>query len=115
MSLSIEGMMEIIGYLQQLAVLRIIGKDASIFLQGQLTADLRLANGVGTLSAYCNQQGRVLAVFSIFYCCDAYYLLLPTEIIGAVRMRLKQFALRMQIEFDDLSTSHVLALTDSQT
>lgn len=96
---------------EQLAVLKALGADAGNFLQGQFTADVEaLEDGSGCLAAYCNQKGRLLALFEIFSFHEAYYLLLPADVIGLLQARLQQFSLRSDVQFENLSSDHSLVM-----
>jgi hypothetical protein len=82
-----------------LGVLRIGGPDATKFLQGQLTGDVRqLADGRTQLSAYNTPQGRVVALLRLHQTEDAIYALLPSELLEKVSGLLRRFVLRSKVE-----------------
>lgn len=88
--------------LDHLALLRANGDDATSFLQGQLSNDIRqLDQGGSHLSAYCNAKGRMLALFRIFRHNDDYVLQLPRSVAAATLQRLKMFVLRAKVALDD--------------
>ena len=65
----------IIADLSGLGCLRITGEDASEFLQGQLSNDVKLLDGSNSqLSSYCNPKGRMLAAFRLSTLDDAFYM-----------------------------------------
>jgi folate-binding protein YgfZ len=81
-----------------LAVLRVTGKDAGAFLQGQLTNDTRrLADGSTQLAALNTPQGRVVAILRLRQDGDAIYALLPAGLAEAVAVRLRKFVLRAKV------------------
>lgn len=89
-----------------MGLLAIGGSDAAKFLQGQTTCDmLQLAPGRTSLGAICNPKGRVVALFRAFRQDGAFYLLLPTEIIEAVRKRLRMYVLRADVKIEDIGSA----------
>jgi len=92
---------DIIVDLSHLGLIRADGQDAAAFLQGQLSSDIRKVDpGHGQLSAYCNPNGRMLALFRVFMRAGAYYLQLPAAIQPATLKRLKLFVLRAKLALD---------------
>ena len=93
--------------LDSLGVLRVAGRDASAFLQGQLSSDLTgLTPERSLLAGYHNPQGRVLALLRILESAPGEALaLLPRELVPAVIGRLKGFVLRSKVELADDSAS----------
>lgn len=94
--------------LSHLGVVRVGGEDAPVFLQGQLTNDIR---GVDTdhsqLSAMCSPKGRMLAAFRIFERNGEFHLSLPRPVMESTLKRLKMFVLRSQVEIEDVSDALV--------
>jgi folate-binding protein YgfZ len=81
------------------AVLRIGGADATTFLQGQFTNDVRLlADGRTQVSACCTNQGRVIALVRFRQTDQAIYALLPADLLGKVAAHLRKFVLRAKVE-----------------
>jgi len=82
-----------------LGVLRVGGADATTFLQGQLTNDLRLLeDGRTQLAGYNTPQGRVIALLRLRKADDAIYALLPTDLLERVTALLKRFVLRSKVD-----------------
>lgn len=80
-------------------VLRIAGQDASSFLQGQFTNDVRLlADGRTQVAACCTNQGRVIALVRLRQTGEAIYALLPTDLLGKLATHLRKFVLRSKVE-----------------
>lgn len=89
---------DIVADLSHLGLIRADGPDAAAFLQGQLSNDIRKVDpGHGQLSAYCNPNGRMLALFRVFLRAGAYYLQLPAAMEPATLKRLKMFVLRAKV------------------
>jgi folate-binding protein YgfZ len=91
--------------LGEYGIIGIQGADATSFLQGQLSNDLReLTPEHSQLSSHCNAKGRMVANFRVLReGDDSYQLLLPREQITALLPRLKMFVLRAQVSVTDLS------------
>ena len=69
-----------------LGVLRVAGADATAFLQGQLTNDVRLLDdGRTQLAGYNTPQGRVIALLRLRKVDNAIYALLPAELLDLPR------------------------------
>lgn len=85
-----------------LGVITISGADAGALLQGQLTADVRtLPPTQSRLTAWCNPQGRALAVLRLFRIDDGYALVLPRDLLEVTAKRLRMFVLRSRVTITD--------------
>ena len=88
-------------------LLRISGPEAPSFLQSQLTNDVtQVTASIGQLNAYCSPKGRALALFSMIKHADAFYIILPTEVLPAFHQRLKMFILMAKVTIEDDSDQH---------
>ncbi len=88
--------------LPEIGVLSLGGKDAAKLLQGQATCDiLGLPPGQTTLGAFCTAKGRALAVFRVLRTEDRIFLLLPAELLEAVRKHLQKYVLRADVKIED--------------
>ena len=95
--------------LSDTGLIRVQGKDARDFLQGQLTNDINLVNTqTAQLSAWCNPKGRMLAQFLIFEHDDSLYLQLPAERLDAVLKRLSMFVMRSEVVLTDASNDLIV-------
>jgi len=84
------------------------GEDASTFLQGQFTNDIReVSEHRSQISAFCSPKGRMLANFRIFHRDDSYYLHLPHAQLEATLKRLRMFVLRSKVVLEDASENFV--------
>ncbi len=87
--------------MSQQSIIRVSGRDALDFLQGQLTNDLRdLQPGHTMRCAWCNPKGRVICLLEASRQHDDYHLLLPTELAGDVVQRLVMFRFRAKVDFE---------------
>src|SRR3984957_19235736 len=93
--------------LADLGVLRITGRDGALFLQGQLSNDMKhLASGHSVLAGYHNPQGRTIAVLHLVRTAPEEILaLLPRELAAGVAAKLARFILRAKVAITDVSQS----------
>jgi folate-binding protein YgfZ len=92
--------------------LKISGADAMTFLQGQLTCDMReLPQATHQLGAFCNRQGRVLALMDIFRIGEDYILTLPQEILEPIQQELKKYIVFSKTKIDNISQDYRLEIS----
>ncbi len=85
-------------------VIQCSGQDALTFLQGQVSCDMRnITPEQGGLGAYCNLQGRVIALFYIAMVDNAYYLILPRDLIPMLLQKLQKFIVFSKATLKDVS------------
>jgi len=95
---------DLVADIGDMGVVEVSGADAPALLQGQLTADLRtLTASQSLLSAWCNPQGRALALFRVVRRDDGFLLTTPREMIEPTIKRLRMFVLRARVTIDDAS------------
>jgi len=88
--------------LTHLSVLSVSGTDATIFLQGQTTCDIKaLVDSEPRLGAYCNAKGRTISTFIIIKRQDTFLLVLPSDLIDKVRKKLQMYILRANVQLTD--------------
>ena len=98
-----------------LGVIRIAGADATAFLHGQLTADLRrLEPGLSLFAAWCSPQGRVIALMRVAPVPDGFLAVMPRELCSPVRERLGRFVMRSRVRLTDESGELVVAGVDGR-
>lgn len=98
--------------LSHLAIWRASGPEAQSFLQGQLSSDVReISEAHSQLSAYCTPKGRMLAIFRVWQCGDAYCLLLPATLADATLKRLRMFILRAQVKLEPATELQALGIS----
>lgn len=87
-----------------MGILAFRGPDAIRFLQSQLTADVtRLAPGLAMPAAWCNAQGRVLAVLWLLAVPDGVLALLPRALAATTAEGLRRFIMRSKLTVSDES------------
>lgn len=84
--------------LSQYGLIQAQGEEASGFLQGQFTNDVRAIDEKNShLSAWCNPKGRVISTFTLFKRLQSYFLLLPKERVAGTLKRLQAYVLRSKV------------------
>jgi len=84
------------------------GEDATDFLQGQLTNDVRdVSEQHSQLSAYCTHKGRMLANFRIFKRENSFYLRLPLSLLEPTLKRISMFILMSKVSIKNSSNALV--------
>lgn len=100
--------------LSHLGLIHISGNDAEIFLQGQLTCDIKkLTEKLSSPAAYCSPKGRAIASFEVVKRGNNDFLLtLSIELVEKVIKRLKMFVMRSDVSIEDATTRYsILGLT----
>jgi len=94
--------------LSHCSIIRAAGPDATTFLNGQLTCDVREASETRSLlGAWCSPKGRMLAVFRLWRAQDAYLLQLPRVLCADILKRLRMYVLRAKVALETLDDTHV--------
>lgn len=79
--------------LTDLGLIRVSGKDAKQFLQGQLTCNLEEINTQQSrLGLHCDIKGRIIASFRLFFYQNDYYFLLPQSMQSLLLTSLQKYA-----------------------
>jgi len=86
------------------ALLKVSGNDAQFFLQSQFTNDiLQITPNKIQINAYCQHQGKIMAVLWVFVKNNNYYLSFPEELKEMVLSKLNMFKLMSKVKIDDFS------------
>lgn len=89
-------------------VLHFSGAKAQAFLQGQFTLDLSLlAPNQIKLGAYCNPQGRVLALFYLYKDALDYFAILPASLASNTQTILRPYAALSKIQMKLRDDIHI--------
>lgn len=84
-----------------ISTIRVTGPDASEFLQGQLTNDLkRLESEPELLAAWCSPKGRVIWFGTVQRTDNGFGLSAPTETAEDIVKRMTMFRFRSKVEFE---------------
>ena len=102
--------------LSHLGLIAVTGEDATHFLQGQFTNDIRLVTTTHTqLSSHCTPKGRMLANFRVLRLDETLYLQLPRPQLELLLKRLRMYFMRAKVVLTDVSDDFVtLGLSGDQ-
>jgi folate-binding protein YgfZ len=86
------------------ALLSLSGTDAKDFLQGQLSNDIdAIKSSQVQINAYCQHQGKVIALLWVISKVDEYLLSLPMELLDIVKSRLEMFVMMSEVVISDVT------------
>ena len=78
--------------LKNRALLRVSGSEAEEFLQNQFSNDIsRLNHSHIQINAYCQHQGKIIALFWVMRSDSSFLLSFPIDLLEIVISRLKMF------------------------
>jgi len=86
------------------SLIKLSGEDSEVFLQSQLTNDIKkIRENEIQLNAYCQHQGKIIAIIWVFKKDSNYYLSVPDELKELVLSKLNMFKLMSKVEIEDFS------------
>jgi len=92
--------------LNKRTLLELTGKDVQSFLQGQFSNDINaLDEGVVQLNAYCQHQGKIIALIWVMKSKESFYLSFPTDLADVIIKRLTMFKMMSDVLIHDVSTN----------
>ena len=95
-------------HLNNRALLRVSGSDAETFLQGQLSNDIAKLDLLGVqLNAYCQHQGKILALFWVMRSEDSFVLSFPLDLIKTIKPRLQMFVIMSDVVIEDITKEYI--------
>jgi len=93
-----------ISAIAHLAVIKVTGKDATQFLQGQLTCNVNDITQLNSFfSAFCNAKGRTISTLLILKNADSFLLILPNELVKKVLSKLQMYILRSDVQLSNVT------------
>jgi len=96
--------------LTSFSCLRFSGKDVAQFLQGQLSCDIHsVTEQQLSLTAYCNDKGRISASGYLVYFDQTYYLITPKNLVAHTIQKFKQYGIFSNIQIHLCNDTHILA------
>ena len=101
-----------ISLLKEFSVLEVKGEDAESFLHGQFTNHIKNLGESFRLAAYCQPQGRILALMRVVKYNDSYLLLLPADLVPGFVKRISMFILRSKVTIREAQEFSVYGLID---
>ncbi len=91
---------------QKIKLIQISGDDSEIFLNSQLTQDIKTLNTErACLFAYCSPKGRMLANGVIYKKNQNYYMLVEASIIGVFVKKISMYILRSKVKINIVDNS----------
>ena len=95
-------------HLKNRALLRINGVDSENFLQAQLSNDInKLDNSSVQLNAYCQHQGKILALFWVMRSGDDFLLSFPLDLLDSIKSRLQMFVLMSDVGITNVTDQYL--------
>ena len=94
-------------HLDNRSLLKISGSDAESFLQAQLSNNIsELDNSSIQLNAYCQHQGKILALFWVMRSNDDFLLSFPIDLLEIIKSRLQMFVIMSDVTIVDVSDDY---------
>jgi len=97
-------------------LLKLSGSDTQSFLQGQFSNDIdALKEGVVQLNAYCQHQGKIIALLWVMKQGEDFYLSFPSDLKDIVVQKLNMFKMMSEVTITDMSKEMIqLGVIDEQ-
>ncbi|HIM96005.1 MAG TPA: folate-binding protein [Gammaproteobacteria bacterium] len=90
-------------------LLKLTGSEVQTFLQGQFSNDINaLKEGVVQLNAYCQHQGKIMALIWVMKRADEYYLSFPQALSAEIVKKLTMFKMMSEVTITDVSNELIL-------
>ena len=91
--------------LRNRSLLKISGKDAEEFIQNQFTNDIgKLDNKKVQINAYCQHQGKIIALFWVIRMDESFLLSFPIDLLERIESRLKMFVIMSDVVIENVSS-----------
>jgi len=85
-------------------LLKLTGSEVQSFLQGQFSNDINvLEEGVVQLNAYCQHQGKIMALIWVMKRADEYYLSFPQALSAEIVKKLTMFKMMSDVTIKDVT------------
>jgi len=95
-------------HLDNRSLLKISGSDAESFLQAQLSNNINeLDSSSIQLNAYCQHQGKMLALFWVMRSNDDFLLSFPLDLLEIIKSRLQMFVIMSDVTIDDVTDDYL--------
>ena len=95
-------------HIKDRALLRVSGSDAETFLQGQLSNDISKLDALSLqLNAYCQHQGKILALFWVLKYEESFFLSFPLDLLEAIKPRLQMFIIMSDVAIEDITKEFI--------
>ena len=95
-------------HLKNRALIKLTGTESESFLQAQISNDIsRLDNSSVQLNAYCQHQGKILALFWVIRAGDDFLLSFPLDLLDLIKNRLQMFILRSDVLIENVTDKYI--------
>ena len=95
-------------HLNNRALLKFSGSENEAFLQAQLSNDISKLNEESVqINAYCQHQGKILALFWVIRAGDDFLLSFPLDLLDSIKARLQMFVLMSDVTITDDTEEYV--------
>ena len=95
-------------HLDNRSLLKVSGSDAESFLQAQLSNNINeLDSSSIQLNAYCQHQGKMLALFWVMRTNDDFLLSFPLDLLEIIKSRLQMFVIMSDVTIDDVTDDYL--------
>jgi len=95
-------------HLKNRALLKLSGSENEAFLQAQLSNDIsKLDDSSVQLNAYCQHQGKILALFWVIRAGDDFLLSFPLDLHDSIKARLQMFVLMADVKITDVTEQYL--------
>jgi len=95
-------------HLNNRALLKITGSDSEAFLQAQLSNDIsKLDSSSVQLNAYCQHQGKILALFWVMRSGGDFLLSFPLDLLDSIKARLQMFVLMSDVSITNVTDQYL--------
>jgi hypothetical protein len=95
-------------HLKNRALLNLSGSENEAFLQAQLSNDIsKLDNFSVQLNAYCQHQGKILALFWVIRAGDDFLLSFPIDLLDSIKARLQMYVLMADVKITDVTEQYL--------
>ena len=93
--------------LKERALIKISGADAEVFLQNQFSNDIDVLNNSEIqINAYCQHQGKIIALFWVLRSDESFLLSFPSDLAEKIKTRLQMFVIMSDVLIDDVSDQY---------
>ena len=93
--------------LKERALIKISGADAEVFLQNQFSNDIEVLNNSEIqINAYCQHQGKIIALFWVLRSDESFLLSFPSDLAEKIKTRLQMFVIMSDVLIDDVSDQY---------
>ncbi len=95
-------------HLKNRALLKLSGSENETFLQAQLSNDItKLDNSSVQINAYCQHQGKILALFWVIRASDDFLLSFPLDLLDSIKARLQMYVLMADVKITDVTEQYL--------